>query len=80
MVVAAIPIFPLGLGAFEGSLEYLYQHLPREAAIARGQGILVAFAYRVISLGIAVLGMVFWAREKRPLSQLTASPDELAAR
>lgn len=72
MVVGAIPIFPLGLGAFEGALEYLYQHLSAAGNVAPGQGLLVAFEYRLISLAIAVLGIGFWIRNRRAVQEAAA--------
>lgn len=69
-VSAATQVLPINLGPFEAALDILYADipLPNGSHMARGQGLVVALAYRVISLGIAVIGVCYYLGSRRELS------------
>jgi hypothetical protein len=51
-------VLPLPMGPFEFVLDFLYAHLPQAAAVAAGQGLIVALAYRLINILIAAAGVL----------------------
>ena len=66
-IAGALPL-PLGaLGAFEAAVNYLYVQV---AAVAAGEGLLVAFGYRVITIVIAAVGMVFYLRSRSEVAEV----------
>jgi glycosyltransferase 2 family protein len=67
MVAGALPLPLNGLGAFEGVLEFLYLHLPGES-LSKGQGLLVALAYRIVTIAIAAVCMLVYFQMKRDLA------------
>jgi len=56
---AGLPFTPAGLGSFEFAMALLYAHVPRGG---RGDvaGILVALAYRLITIAVAAVGVVYY--------------------
>jgi len=67
---SAAGVLPLPLGPFEFVLEYLYTHVPVAGpAIAVGQGLVVALAYRLITVLIAGLGVCYYFGERTEYSQ-----------
>lgn len=70
MVAGAIPLLPMGLGAFEGAMDFLYVHMPEGAHVVAGQGLLVAFVYRLYTFAIAGLGLPFWLARRRELAEV----------
>lgn len=65
-IAGALPL-PLGaLGVFEGAVNYLYVQV---ADVADGEGLLVAFGYRIITVVIAAVGMVFYLRSRSEVAQ-----------
>lgn len=57
-VAGAVPIVPMGLGPFEGTVEFLYDRLA-VGDIPKGKGFLTAIGYRVVNLVTACFGVVF---------------------
>jgi uncharacterized membrane protein YbhN (UPF0104 family) len=57
MVAGAMPGVPGGLGAFEGGLAFMYQALS-PADVSRLQGLVIAVAFRVITLVVALIGAI----------------------
>jgi len=69
MVAGAIPFTPAGLGTFEYALEFLYQHISSRQDNA-GQGLLVALAYRVVTVMIAIVGIIYYWTSRREVNQV----------
>jgi len=77
MLAGAIPITPAGMGTFEFTVDYLYRHIADAAA---GQGLVVALAYRAMTLVIATIGIgYYWASRRevaRVLQEAEAGEEE----
>jgi len=67
MVAHALPL-PGGLGAFEYALTYLYTNLFPQ--VNQQQGFITALAYRLITLILAGVGMVFYLASRRQLNAM----------
>jgi len=59
MVAGALPFTPAGLGSFEIAMEALYQLVPAPGS-GEVSGILVALVYRLITIGMAAIGVVYY--------------------
>ena len=59
MVVGAIPITPAGLGTFEWTVDYLFRTLSSRHVDA-GRGLLISLIYRLITIAIAMIGVVVY--------------------
>lgn len=59
-LTGVIPLPLNGLGAFEGALDYLYVRLS-DAPVPAGQGLLVALGFRLLSVGVAIVGAIYFA-------------------
>jgi glycosyltransferase 2 family protein len=58
---AAMQVIPLPIGPTESALDYLYQIVPAAGpAIIVGQGLVVALAYRIITVLIAAMGIRYY--------------------
>lgn len=73
----AVPIssttqaLPLPFGPFEFFLDLFYAHLPGTAtAIPAGQGLVVALAYRLITILIAAVGICYYLGSRRELAEV----------
>ena len=78
MVAGSLPL-PGGLGSFEWALDFLYRGLS-PAAHPIENGLIVALGYRVATIAIATIGVVFYfvsKREIKTLMQHAAEPDPL---
>jgi uncharacterized membrane protein YbhN (UPF0104 family) len=71
MLTGIIPV-PGGLGAFEGALEFLYRWVPATAATT-GDGLVVALAYRLSTLVITGIGLVFYMASRKQVSDVLAT-------
>ncbi len=69
LVAGALPLTPAGLGTFEGAFELLYRSVPLEPA-AKGQGLVIALAYRTITIAIAAVGMVYYLAGRREVVEV----------
>jgi len=68
---SATGVLPLPMGPFEYVLEFLYTNVPVVGpAVAVGQGLVVALAYRLIMLLIAALGVKYYFGNRRELSEV----------
>lgn len=69
MVAGALPFTPAGLGTFEIAMESLYELVP---AGGSGDviGVLVALCYRLITIGIAAVGIVYYWTSRREVQEL----------
>jgi len=70
MLAAALPLPMAGLGAFEGSLELFYRYASIGGVLVRGRGLIVALAYRVITLTIALIGIAYYLAGRREVSEV----------
>lgn len=75
-VTMVLPLPAMGLGAFELALRFLYVNLPSAAPIARDSGLIVALAYRVITIVIAAVGVVIWLLNRRDVSRVMHEAEE----
>ncbi len=76
MVAGAIPLLPMGLGAFEGAMDFLYVQASSVPGVAAGQGLLVAFVYRLFTILLAALGVPFWLTSRRQVAQAMRAVDD----
>jgi uncharacterized membrane protein YbhN (UPF0104 family) len=68
MVAGAAPL-PGGFGAMEGALAFMYQALSPEKVLAV-QGLVIALAFRTITLVIACIGAIYYVVDRRELHEL----------
>ena len=78
-VAGALPLTPAGLGTFEAAMSELYRLLPAESG---GDGFIVALGYRLITIVIAVIGVVYYWASRTEMSELIekAEREETAVR
>jgi uncharacterized protein (TIRG00374 family) len=68
MVANCVPL-PGGLGAMEFSLDFLYRAFS-PSNVATGHGFVVALAFRVITMVIAMVGVFYYLSARREVSEL----------
>jgi uncharacterized membrane protein YbhN (UPF0104 family) len=78
MMVGILPLPMSGLGAFEAVIEFFYTQAPDAVVIAKGQGLVVAFGYRVITLAIAVVGIFYYLGSRREVAQVLHDSESTA--
>jgi len=68
---SATQVLPINLGPFEFALDVLYADipLPDGGHMARGQGLVVALGYRVITLLIAAIGLCYYLASRREVEE-----------
>lgn len=77
MAAGAIPLAPGGLGAQEFALDELFKQLPERTG--EFSGMIVATVYRLITLAIAGIGLVYyWTNQGRELQLARAEAEALA--
>ena len=70
-VAATTGVIPLPLGPFEAVLEFLYTRVPEPGvAIPVGQGLVVALGYRLITVLIAAIGMIYYWGSRREVAEV----------
>lgn len=71
-VSSATAVIPVSLGPFEFVLDALYAAipLPDGTRMARGQGFVVALGYRVITVGIAAIGLFYYLGSRREVAEV----------
>lgn len=75
MAAGAIPLAPGGLGAQEYVLDELFKQLPNQPE--EFSGMIVATVYRLITLAIAGIGLVYyWTSHGRELKQVRQEAEE----
>jgi hypothetical protein len=81
LVTGVLPLPVNGLGAFEGVLDYLYSVYPCNPPAAPNEGLLVALGYRVVTILIAMIGVVFYLMNRREVAAVmhAAEAEETAA-
>lgn len=73
LVAGALPLTPAGLGTFEMAMSELYKLLPAQAG---GDGFIVALGYRMLTIVIAVIGVVYYWASRREMSELIEKAEE----
>ena len=69
-LTGALPLPAAGLGAFEAAIDYLYvQFPPVGAVVAPGQGLMVALAYRMITVVIALIGWCYYLAARKEVAK-----------
>ncbi len=77
MAAGAIPLAPGGLGAQEYALDELFKQLPRLPE--QFSGMIVATVYRLITLALAGIGLIYyWTSQGRDLQRARAEAEVLA--
>lgn len=71
MVFAAIPLSPGGMGTLELAITELYVTVPAEE-LSKANGITVALAFRVMTIGLALIGAVFYWTNRASIDQSMA--------
>lgn len=67
---AATGVLPLPFGPFEFVLDFLYVQVPIVGAtIPKGQGLVVALGYRIITLLIAVIGVCYYLGSRQEVAR-----------
>ncbi|HVC98696.1 MAG TPA: lysylphosphatidylglycerol synthase transmembrane domain-containing protein [Pirellulales bacterium] len=81
MVTGVLPLPMNGLGAFEGVVDFLYQHVPVNLAVSVGRGLTVCVGYRAITLLIAMVGVGYYLASRREVVELLhdAEVDEIGS-
>jgi uncharacterized membrane protein YbhN (UPF0104 family) len=74
MVAGALPFTPAGLGTFEFALDALYARVPAHAAVA-ASGVTVALAFRVMTIVIAGIGVIYYWTSRREVRQVLAEAE-----
>jgi uncharacterized protein (TIRG00374 family) len=77
MFAGALPITPNGLGTFEVTIEYLYPMMSK-AHIAGERGLVVSLIYRLVTIGIALVGVVIYFFSRREVSATLHDAEESA--
>ncbi|MDA1053068.1 MAG: lysylphosphatidylglycerol synthase transmembrane domain-containing protein [Planctomycetota bacterium] len=76
-VAGAIPFMPGGLGTFEFAMEKLYTYVP-----ANGPGdvigVLVALSYRIVTIAIAGVGVVFYWTSRQEVREVMNEAEHAA--
>ncbi len=67
LTAGALPLAPAGLGTFEAAMKILYQVIPTQGG---GDGFLVALVFRLITIAIAAVGVVYYWMGRREVSEL----------
>ena len=67
MVAGAVPLTPGGLGEFEVAMKVLYELVPVEG---RDYGIIVGLAYRLITILVAAIGVVYYWSSRRKVTEV----------
>jgi len=67
MCAGALPVTPAGLGTFELAVSELYKLVPVQA---NEEGIIVALAYRLMTVLIAAIGAVYYWSSRREVSEI----------
>jgi len=69
-LAASTGVIPLVMGPLEFVLEYLYTHVPAQVTIVAGQGLVVALAYRLITVLIAAVGICYYLGSRQEVAEV----------
>ena len=78
MVAGSLPLAPAGFGAFEFAIEKLYEIIPAATNIDVA-GILVALVYRLLTILVAVMGIVVYWSSRREVQQVLDDVEQVVA-
>lgn len=78
MFAGALPITPNGLGTFEATIEWLYPRMS-ESHVPAARGLLVSLMYRLVTIGIALIGVVIYFFSRREVSATLHDAEEPGA-
>lgn len=73
---ASTGALPLPMGPFELVLDFLYTRVPGEADIAPGQGLVVALAYRLFCILIAMIGVGYYLGSRQEVSEVMQKAEQ----
>jgi uncharacterized membrane protein YbhN (UPF0104 family) len=70
-------VIPLPVGPYEFVLDRLYLHTPvaGELAMRRGQGLVIALGYRIITVLIAAVGICYYLASRREIREVLHDAD-----
>ena len=76
---AATGVIPLPMGPFEMVLNTLYVQVPSVSgsAIGSGQGFVVALGYRIITVVIAAIGLIYYLSSRAEVAEILQEVDEV---
>jgi glycosyltransferase 2 family protein len=77
-LAGAIPATPSGLGTMEATVEVLYRTMPGNSQILRGDGTLVTLAFRLATIAVALVGMIYYLSHRAELGKVLAEAEEAA--
>lgn len=69
-------VIPLPAGPFEGVLQFMYNNVTTVLSIPADQGLVVALVYRLISVGIAAVGLCYYFGSRRDLAAVIHEVEE----
>lgn len=75
MATGVLPLPMGGLGAFEVVMDFFYRNVT-SAETAVGFGLMVAFAYRVITVAIAIVGVFYYVGSRREVAQVLQEAED----
>ncbi len=75
MVAGALPFTPAGLGTFEYAMGELYNYVPAQGP-GDAIGILVAMAFRLVTIAIATIGVGFYWACRREVQEVMHEAEE----
>jgi hypothetical protein len=79
---SATSVIPLSMGPFEVVLNVLYYQVPIPGTVDlekyKYQGLVVALGYRIITVLIAAIGLVYYLTGRREVAEMMHEVEELA--
>jgi len=78
MVAGALPLTPAGLGSFELAMDELYVHIPAGGP-GDAIGVLIAIAFRIVTIAIAAVGVVYYWICRREIQEVLHEVEETQA-
>jgi hypothetical protein len=75
MVAGSLPLTPAGFGAFEFAIEQLYEIIPAAQNIDVA-GILVALTYRLLTIAVAMIGIVVYWTSRREMDAVLQEAEQ----
>jgi uncharacterized membrane protein YbhN (UPF0104 family) len=79
MIVGILPLPMSGLGAFEAVMEFLYLNAAGGVVVSKGQGLVVALGYRIITVTIAVVGLFYYLGSRREVAEAMKESERFEA-
>lgn len=78
MVAGAVPITPNGLGTMEAAIEKLFEVMT-DGAVPGSRGLLISLIFRLITILIALVGVVIYATTRRQVAVVMHEAEEVEA-